>query len=122
MTSKRVLIVDDEPFVRTTVSMLLRLEGFGVASAADGRAGLQAALDDPPDIILTDVNMPHMSGYQLLAAVRESVALRATRVVLLTGEAEALNASEPGALAPDAFLVKPFTREQLLRVLLSLMA
>ena len=56
----RVLLVNDEAFIRTTVSMLLRLEGFSVASAAGGRAALQCALDNPPDVILADFNKPQM--------------------------------------------------------------
>ncbi len=101
--------------------MLLRLEGFAVASAADGRAGLQAALDNPPDAILSDVNMPHMDGYQLLAAVRANAALDATRVVLLTAEVAPAVAARGGS-APDACLAKPFTRDQLLGTLRGLWA
>lgn len=117
MTATRVLVVDDEPFICTTVSMLLRLAGYSVASAADGRAGLQLAQDNPPDIILSDLNMPHMDGYALLAAVRGSSVLRHTRFVLLTGAADVAPVSDTGGLAPDACLAKPFTREQLLKVL-----
>ena len=117
MTSKRILVVDDEPFICTTVVMLLRLEGFTVASAADGRAGFQAALGNPPDLILSDVHMPHMDGYQLLSAVRASAVLKATRVVLLTGEAAPALAGDSGRPSPDGYLGKPFTREQLLAVL-----
>ena len=119
LTSKRILVVDDEPFIRTTVAMLLRLEGFAVASAADGRSGLQAALVNPPDVILSDVNTPHMNGHQLLAAVRDHAALRATRVVLLTGELGQAPGAGHGPATADAYLVKPFTREQLLQVLRS---
>ena len=69
----RVLVVDDEPFIRTTVSMLLTLEGCEVHTAADGRAGLQAALDNPPDLILSDVNMPHMGGALALGQAAQSL-------------------------------------------------
>ena len=62
----RVLLVNDEAFIRTTVSMLIWLEGFSVASAADGRTALQCALDNPPNVILTDVNKPQMGGYKAI--------------------------------------------------------
>ena len=68
--------------------MLLKLEGFTVESAAVSRAGLQVAIGNPPDLILSDVHMPHMNGYQLLAAVRDHAALRATRFVLRTREVD----------------------------------
>ncbi len=112
---RSVLVVDDDPFICTTVSMLLSLEGFEVRSAAEGRAGLQAALSHPPDAILSDVNMPYMDGYALLAAVRASAILAHTRFVLLAGAPEA--APEQQLPTADIWLPKPFTREQLLRVL-----
>ena len=61
-----MLLVNDEAVIRTTVSMLLRLEGFSVASAAGGRAALQCALDNPPDVILADFNKPQMGGYKAI--------------------------------------------------------
>lgn len=102
------------------LSMLLQLDGFVVDSAADGRTGLQAALDNPPDVILSDLHMPHMNGYQLLAAVRCSPTLNRTRVVFLTGEARQEPAPVPAELRPDGRLLKPCTREQLLQVLNSI--
>ena len=112
---RRVLVVDDDPFICTTVSMLLALEGFEVHSAADGRAALQAAFSHAPDAILSDVNMPQMDGYALLAAVRASAALAHTRFVLLAVAPD--SAPEPHLPSADNWLPKPFTREQLLRVL-----
>lgn len=117
LTLKRILIVDDEPFICTTVSMLLRLESYSVASACDGRAGLLYALENPPDVILSDVNMPHMGGYQLLAAVRSHPTLGGTRMVLLNAQVDTALATQAGGGLPDACLGKPFTREQLLKVL-----
>ncbi len=120
MTGLRVLVVDDEPFIRTTVSTLLRLEGYVVDMASDGRAGLQAALARPPDVILTDLNMPWLSGHGLLAAVRADANLAHAAVVFLTGDVPA--GALPAGEEPDARLTKPFTRHQLLSVLLSVHA
>jgi len=114
----RVLVVDDDPFVRMTLSKLLTLEGYRVAVAADGRAALQAALQDAPDLILSDGHMPHLSGLELLRAVRASPGLAATRFVLLTGAPD-LAGAEP-SLVPDGFVAKPFTRERLLSQLRAL--
>ena len=119
MVSKHILVVDDEPSICFTVSMLLKLEGYSVADAPDGRAGLQSALENPPDVILSDVNMPHMDGYALLAAVRSNRTLNRTRLVLLTEEVDPALAQQAGGARPDACLGKPFTRDQLLAVLRS---
>ena len=116
-----VLIVDDDPSIRTTVSMLLRMEGFDVRLAADGRAGLEAALAAPPDVIVSDLSMPQMGGLELLRAVGQDAALERTRVVLLTGMAgERIVPLDAGA-APDAVLTKPFSRDQLLAALASVL-
>ena len=115
-----VLIVDDDPSVRTTVSMLLRMEGFEVRAAADGRSGLEAALAAPPDAIVSDLNMPGMGGLALLRAVRQTASLAHIRVVLLTGMTDQTVGLQEDGSAPDAVLTKPFSRDQLLAALTAL--
>ena len=100
--------------------MLLRMEGFEVRSANDGRSGLEAALAAPPDVIVSDLSMPQMGGLELLRAVRQAGALANTRVVLLTGMAGESIAPLDGGATADAVLTKPFSRDQLLAALSSL--
>ncbi len=119
MTPLRVLVVDDEPFIRTTVSMMLALEGHSVETAADGEAGLHLAQQQLPDVIVTDLHMQRLDGLGLLAAVRSNPALAHTRVVLLTGDNPCDVAARAGPRA-DALLTKPFTRAQLLAALVSM--
>lgn len=96
--------------------MLLKLEGYEVAGAADGRAVLDSALADPPDVILSDMYMPKLSDRELLLALRGDERSAQTRLVFLTGEAQApVGTSE--ALQADGLLTKPFSREQLLALL-----
>ena len=116
----KVLIADDEPFVRSTLSMLLKLEGHEVALASDGQSALDGALANPPDVILSDMHMPRLSGRELLQAVRGDCRLAHTRFVFLTGEAQALADAATGNGQADGFLTKPFSREQLLALLKSL--
>ena len=116
----KVLIADDEPSVRTTLSMLLKLEGHEVALASDGRAALDGALANLPDVILSDMNMPMLSGRALLHAVRGDIRLAHTRFVFLTGEAQAPADAATGNVQADGFLIKPFSHEQLLALLKSL--
>jgi CheY-like chemotaxis protein len=116
MKRLRVMVVDDEPFIRTSVAMMLTLEGHCVETAADGEAGLHLAQQQRPDVILTDLRMGRLDGLGLLAAVRSNPALAHTRVVLLTGEAAPAIAAA-GAPQADARLTKPFTRAQLLMAL-----
>ncbi len=114
-----VLVVDDDPSIRTTISMLLRMEGHQVRAAGDGRAGLEAALASPPDVVISDLHMPGMSGLELMLALRGEPRLAATRVLLLTGVTGQPIAAPDGSV-PDAVLTKPFAREQLLSALAAL--
>ena len=115
--ARRVLLVDDEVFVRTTVSMLLKLEAYEVEVAADGQAGLHAALARPPDVILSDLHMPQLGGLEFLAAVRAAPSLAKTRFVLLSGDAVVASSKQNDQASPDAVLGKPFGRDQLLALL-----
>lgn len=118
----RVLIVDDEPSIRQIVATLLTLEGFEVSTATDGRAALAQILASAPDVVISDVRMPFMNGYELLTTVRANPALQAVRFVLLASATDgdaSVNSAE--ALA-DACLSKPFTRDLLLQTVRALLA
>jgi len=113
----RILIVDDDASIRQLVSTLLGLEGYTVDSAADGRAALQRAVAWVPDLILTDMRMPHMDGCELLAAIRATPALGAVRCVLLAGFEDEDAATVQARSLADACMRKPFTRDALLSTL-----
>ena len=106
----RVLVVDDDAENRELLQMGLEWEGFVVQTAASGADALRSVASEPSDLILADVRMPGMNGYELTAAIKSNPATENIRVVMLTGrddeEARTL-AQHAGA---DAFLVKPMSR------------
>ncbi len=118
----RVLIVDDEPSIRQMVATLLSLEGFQVETAADGRAALQCVLDTMPDLVVSDVRMPHMNGCELLTAIRANPSLKSVRFVMLAGFSDDDAATAQARLLADACISKPFSRESLLDTLRSVLA
>ena len=111
----RVLVVDDESGILDTLRILLRNEGFSVVTALGGRAGLEQLAAQAPDIVLTDVRMPSVTGLDVLAAVRtQSVE---TPVVLMTAQAtlqSAIQAVNEGAFY---YLQKPFRNDELVAIL-----
>jgi PAS domain S-box-containing protein len=112
-TRPRVLVVDDNADIRTYVSSLLASQ-YDVGTAVDGRDGLEQALADPPDLVLTDVMMPRLSGFGLLAALRGDPTTVDVPVVMLSaraGEEGTLEGLEAGA---DDYLVKPFVARELM--------
>lgn len=113
----RVLIADDDPTILQLVSTLLRLEGFEVETVVDGRAALQRVLHDPPEVLISDVQMPHLDGWSLLKAIRANPALDQMRVLLLTGQDADASGLAQVPTHGHSRLGKPFTREQLLEAL-----
>ncbi len=113
----RILIVDDEPTIRSTIATMLRMENYEVTTACDGREALDSVLAHGPDLIITDYNMPRMNGQQLLDAVRDIPCIAMVPVLMLSGNTAPRPCSAGDAHTPSAYLIKPFTRAQLLCVL-----
>ncbi len=108
-----VLVVEDNAEMRAFLRQVLRPH-FRVRSAADGLAGLEAARREAPDVIVSDVQMPRMSGFELLRAVRADAGpLRATPLVLLTSQAESRYKLEGLNEGADDYVVKPFQPDEL---------
>ena len=109
----RVLVVDDEPDLRELVAGLFRPDA-DVMTAPDGRAALEVIQRERPDLVISDVMMPHLSGIELCAAIRDNPALRATPVILLTARSGAGPTMEGFAYGADDYVVKPFDPDELL--------
>jgi CheY-like chemotaxis protein len=109
----RVLVVDDERQNRQLLEIMLEPEGFIVLTAAGGAEALALVAREPPDVILLDVMMPGMDGYQVAAAIKGAAATRNIPVILLTG----LDDHQARTLGRDAgaddFLSRPLDRTEL---------
>jgi signal transduction histidine kinase len=109
----RVLLADDNADMRTHVRRLLE-PSFSVTTVGDGAAALRAALEDPPDLVLTDVMMPQLDGFGLLAALREDDRTRTIPVIMLSARAGEEAAIEGIGAGADDYLVKPFSARELI--------
>ena len=108
----RILVVDDSADMRGYVRRLLAGQ-YRVETAADGREALEAVRRDPPDLVLTDVMMPGVDGFALLAALREDAATRALPVILLSARAGEDARVEGLRAGADDYMVKPFSAREL---------
>ncbi len=109
----RVLVADDNPDMRDYIATLLGDE-YAVQTAADGQAALELAVADPPDLVLTDVMMPRLDGFGLLAALHDHPMTLHIPVVMVSaraGEEGVIEGLEAGA---DDYLIKPFSARELL--------
>jgi PAS domain S-box-containing protein len=112
-TRARVLIADDNADMRAHLRRLLAPR-FAVTAVGDGRAALQAALADPPDVVLTDVMMPHLDGFGLLRGLRDDDRTRLVPVIMLSARAGEQAGIEGIDAGVDDYLVKPFSARELI--------
>lgn len=111
----RVLIVEDEPALVRGLTDTFRLHGFDVLSARDGNAGLEAALSQRPDVILLDIMLPHMNGYEICRAIREQGL--DVPILMLTARGQEEDIILGLNLGADDYITKPFKiRELIARV------
>jgi DNA-binding NtrC family response regulator len=110
-TRGRILVVDDEPSARMGLDMLLRQAGFRVQVADDGLAGLQAASEFAPDVVVTDLKMPRMDGITLLQKLREQD--RDVPVIVATAFGEVSSAVAAMRAGADDYLTKPLDIDEL---------
>ncbi|WP_163870880.1 response regulator [Myxococcus eversor] len=108
----KVLIVENSWTMRETLRLLLSGD-FDCTVAANGEAGLAQALSQPPDLLLSDVNMEGMDGYELCRRCRQEPTLQHIPVVFVSGYAPRSD-SDPSLPVPDAYLVKPVKPPQLI--------
>lgn len=113
----RILVIEDEAAIRANLLRFLRLEGHTPMEAPDGRAGLNAALAEAPDLIFCDVMMPQMTGTELLAAIQLEPQLRTIPFFFLSASAEPEHLERALQMGATGYLTKPFNFAQLRAVL-----
>jgi CheY-like chemotaxis protein len=106
--SPRVLVVDDDSNARALCSINLLLEGVDVLEAEDGRRGLARARLERPDLVVTDVAMPGLNGFELAEALRCDVNTAQIPLIFLSGELDTGNEARAHALGALAYVTKPF--------------
>lgn len=106
MSTQRVLVVDDEPKIRMTVRGYLEADGIHVIEAADGPAALQSVTRDGPDLVVLDVMLPGLDGFQVLRRIREASQIP---VIMLTARDEEVDRLIGFTTGSDDYVTKPFS-------------
>ena len=110
---KRVVVVDDEPSVGAAVRDLLGPDGYQVESSVDAQAALPDLLRAVPDLVILDVNMPGMSGWELCALLRRQSSTHTVPILFLTGRQEVRDRITAMQVGGSDYLAKPFSAEDL---------
>src|SRR5215471_8327977 len=105
-TGKRVLLVEDDRFLRRACEASLRQRGLAVTTAADGEEGLRLARSEQPDLILLDMLMPKLSGLEVLRALRGDAATRGVKVLILSNSSREQDIAEVSSLGISGYFVK----------------
>ena len=113
MTDPSVFIVDDDPGVIEAVAAVLSDDGYRVSGASDSRSALLAVLAEPPDLIVLDVNMPGLNGWELCDIVRRQTMTRDVPVLFLTGRGDVRDQITALQVGGSDHLKKPFRAEEL---------
>ena len=108
-----VLVVDDDPGVRQVVRLSLELEGYMVKEAGGAEEGLAAVEDEAPDLILLDVMMPQVDGWEMLRRIQERHGAGSIPIVMFSGKVDAQTAAQATARGAQGFVGKPFDPQQL---------
>jgi CheY-like chemotaxis protein len=118
--NKKILVVDDEATLRIALSAQLKEHGYTVSSAGDGDIAIEMLRTEYFDLILLDIKMPNVDGYEVLSFVKQTHP--GTKVIILTGYADLRNALDSKGLGADYFVGKPYELSDLLSAMHRLLA
>jgi DNA-binding response OmpR family regulator len=111
--TKRVLIAEDEESIVASLEFLMQRAGYETCVARDGPSALARIADFEPDLVLLDIMLPGRSGFDVCTRIRQSPALAATRVVMLTARGSQADETRGLAAGADAYVTKPFATQDL---------
>ncbi len=112
-----ILVIEDDTNIREQLVELLTLEGYVAIGAGDGAAGLEAALGSQPDVILSDIAMPKVDGYEVLRQVRAHTVTATIPFIFLSARAAKEDTEKGLWLGANAYLTKPFQIQDLLQLI-----
>jgi DNA-binding response OmpR family regulator len=112
--AKKILIADDEPNIVVSLEFLMKQKGYDVRAVGNGEDALRSIAEFGPDLVLLDVMMPRLSGYEVCQKMRENPAWAGIRVVMLSAKGRDIEVSKGMAVGADAYVTKPFSTSDLM--------
>lgn len=114
MSKSRVLIVDDEPAILMSLEFLLKKNSFEVFIARNGSEAMQVAEREKPNVVVLDIMMPDVDGYQVCEFIKSQVSLEHTKVIFLSAKGKESDIEKGLSMGADAYMTKPFSTKHLL--------
>jgi DNA-binding response OmpR family regulator len=112
----KVLIIDDDPSLRRLVQVVFDRDGFETFLANEGSEGIRLALTNPPNIIILDIMMEGLHGFEVCKMLRANSSLRRTAIIIISGKSYKPDIDKAIELGADSYVVKPFSPKDLLEI------
>lgn len=120
MAKQKILIVDDEPNIVMSLEYAFKKQDFEVYIARDGSEAIEILTHHVPNVVLLDIMMPNVDGYQTLKFIKEKIELNSTKVVFLTAKNKNSDIEKGLKLGADKYLIKPFSVKKIVAEILEL--
>jgi two-component system alkaline phosphatase synthesis response regulator PhoP len=122
MNKARVLIIEDEPHIVLSLEYLLERGGYETATATDGERGLAMVRELRPDVVLLDLMLPRLNGYQVCQAIRSDPALARIPVIILSAKGQEVEVLKGLSLGAAQYITKPFGNAEILEAVRAVLA
>ena len=113
---RSVLIIDDNPIIRQLVQVVFEREGFRVSLASEGSDGVRMALMNPPNIVILDIMMEGLQGFEVCKMLRANSSLRHTAIIFISAKSYKPDIDKAMELGADSYIIKPFSPGDLLKI------
>jgi two-component system, OmpR family, alkaline phosphatase synthesis response regulator PhoP len=120
--TRKILIADDEPNIVISLEFLMQQSGYEVSIARDGEKALAQMTAFQPDLVLLDIMLPLLNGFEVCQKIRENSDWNGVKVIMLSAKGRELEVSKGLALGADAYITKPFSTKELIERVRSLLA
>ena len=111
----RILIADDEPNIVLALEFLMKKEGYEVQTVSDGEEALRTIEKSPPDLILLDIMMPKLDGYEVCQRIRSDPSMKDIVIIMLTAKGREVEREKGLALGADFYITKPFSTREVVK-------
>jgi DNA-binding response OmpR family regulator len=113
---RKVLIIDDDPSLRRLVQVVFERDGFDVTLAGEGSEGVRLALINPPHVIILDIMMEGLHGFEVCKMLRANSSMQHTAIIVISGKSYKSDIDKAMELGADSYVIKPFSPKELLEI------
>jgi two-component system chemotaxis response regulator CheY len=118
----KILVVDDSPTIRKFISIALKIKGYEIISANDGMEALELLPNEKIDLIITDLNMPNIDGFNLIARIRSNESYANTPIIVMSNLSDSEDIERAMQLGANSYIIKPFDQNNIIKEVVKYLA